>query len=429
MTRISKYTEDAKVIKEINDLKDFFKEKPLKVSDIIDNEGLQYVDLVQEGGGVLGIALLGYTFALEELGIRFFSLAGTSAGAINTALLAAVSKPNEKKSEKILKVLDQTNLFDFIDGGKDAEALVRSISKGSELGMILNAFRFLDDILIRKEKGLNRGTYFFNWLVSVFKKFGIETTGDLIENMNQLPNELLKQNEGRKANLAIIASDITTQTKASFPDMGDLYYKDPLTVNPANYVRASMSIPAFFDPFVINDIPKGKIQVEKWQNIDKAYFFGNIPDEITLVDGGVMSNFPIDIFHVSDRNPTRPTFGVKLGIDRESVKVNNSIIDIVWNSFSAARQMRDHDVILKNQDYINLISNIDDRGIDWLNFNLPEKDKIELFKRGVIAACAFLRNFNWEEYKKIRFNISESCQAIDFKSMQQNYSKAFILKN
>jgi len=49
-------------------------------SDVIDEEGHQYVDLVQEGGGMLGIALVGYTYVLEQMGIRFVSLAGTSAG-------------------------------------------------------------------------------------------------------------------------------------------------------------------------------------------------------------------------------------------------------------------------------------------------------------------------------------------------------------
>ncbi len=51
-----------------------------RFSDIEDAGGHQYVDLVQEGGGVLGIALVGYTYVLENAGIRFFSLAGTSAG-------------------------------------------------------------------------------------------------------------------------------------------------------------------------------------------------------------------------------------------------------------------------------------------------------------------------------------------------------------
>jgi NTE family protein len=33
-----------------------------RFSDIIDNKGNKYVDLVQKGGGVLGVALVGYTY-------------------------------------------------------------------------------------------------------------------------------------------------------------------------------------------------------------------------------------------------------------------------------------------------------------------------------------------------------------------------------
>ena len=40
------------------------------VSDILDAQGHQYVDLVQEGGGVLGIALVGYTYIMEKAGIQ-----------------------------------------------------------------------------------------------------------------------------------------------------------------------------------------------------------------------------------------------------------------------------------------------------------------------------------------------------------------------
>ena len=50
--------------------------------------GNQYVDLVMEGGGVLGIALVGYTYVLEQAGLRFLGIAGTSAGAINAAYFA-----------------------------------------------------------------------------------------------------------------------------------------------------------------------------------------------------------------------------------------------------------------------------------------------------------------------------------------------------
>ncbi len=51
-------------------------------SDILDAEKNQYVNFVQEGGGVWGVALVGYLYALESFGIRFLRIAGTSAGAM-----------------------------------------------------------------------------------------------------------------------------------------------------------------------------------------------------------------------------------------------------------------------------------------------------------------------------------------------------------
>src|SRR5437868_11761036 len=53
------------------------------------------VDLVFEGGGVKGIALVGAVAVLEERGFQFQNLAGTSAGAIVATLLAAGYKAAE----------------------------------------------------------------------------------------------------------------------------------------------------------------------------------------------------------------------------------------------------------------------------------------------------------------------------------------------
>ncbi len=39
-------------------------------SDLLDAEGNQYVEFVQEGGGVWGSALVGYLYGLEIFGIR-----------------------------------------------------------------------------------------------------------------------------------------------------------------------------------------------------------------------------------------------------------------------------------------------------------------------------------------------------------------------
>ena len=77
--------------------------RPFIVSDVLDEEGNQYVNLVQKGGGVLGVALVGYTYILEKMGIRFLRLAGTSAGAINTALMTVIGKKRRSQINPYLK--------------------------------------------------------------------------------------------------------------------------------------------------------------------------------------------------------------------------------------------------------------------------------------------------------------------------------------
>src|SRR6188474_2374182 len=93
----------------VNFLKEKYKDEPFRISDVWDDpkflnpslnlshedECRQYVDLVQEGGGVHGIALSGFTYMLEKMGISFMKMAGTSAGAINTMLLSCLSTKRE----------------------------------------------------------------------------------------------------------------------------------------------------------------------------------------------------------------------------------------------------------------------------------------------------------------------------------------------
>ena len=57
----------------------------------------KFCDLVCEGGGIKGIALLGAIYYLNEQGYEFKKIAGTSAGAIVASLLAVGYKGNELK--------------------------------------------------------------------------------------------------------------------------------------------------------------------------------------------------------------------------------------------------------------------------------------------------------------------------------------------
>ena len=53
---------------------------------------------------------------------------------------------------------------------------------------------------------------------------------------------------------------------------------------------------------------------------------------------------------------------------------------------------------------------IDTGDHNWLNFNMDDKSKIDLFARGAKKAAEFLQEFNWEKYKQIRKGIAEEFQ-------------------
>ncbi len=84
-------------------------------SDLLDHEGNQYIEFVQEGGGVWGSALVGYLYGLEIFGIRFLKVAGTSAGAINTMLIAACKTKEEPKSELLKDILFSSDFSVIMD--------------------------------------------------------------------------------------------------------------------------------------------------------------------------------------------------------------------------------------------------------------------------------------------------------------------------
>ena len=55
-------------------------------------------DLVLEGGGVKGIALAGAALPIAKAGYRFARIAGTSAGAMAGAVLAALQRAGSRST-------------------------------------------------------------------------------------------------------------------------------------------------------------------------------------------------------------------------------------------------------------------------------------------------------------------------------------------
>jgi NTE family protein len=383
--------------------------KDKRYSDIEDADGNQYVDLVQEGGGVLGIALVGYTYILEKAGIRFMSLAGTSAGAINTLLMGGLGRIDEAKSEKILTILSKQDLFDLVDGHKRIRKLIDKAIK-KEKSLVWPIVRAAIPIYraLKNKYGLNPGSFFETWITRELKLNNIHTLKDLEELRKQLPMGLIDVRKNKKvkdmeAKMAIITSDVTTHSKVEFPRMTELYWSDPDNVSPAKLVRASMSVPFFFDPFEVRNIPNaGNENDEKW--IEYAKYFGPVPPSAKFVDGGMLSNFPINVFHRPNGGvPRMPTFGVRLSTFRQKFNPTKSFMAFNGAMINTMRQIFDYDFLLRNPDYKHLICMIDaDQKFNWLDFNMSEEDQIRLFNLGAERAVEFLENFDWENYIEIR---------------------------
>ena len=405
-----KFTENETIISLISQIPE-----GKRYSDIEDAQGLQYVDLVQEGGGVLGIALVGYTYILEQAGIRFMSLAGTSAGAINTMMMAGLGTIDERKSEKVLTIINQQNLFDLLDGPKRVKRLIHKIikkEKGIIWGLIFSALTIYRRL--KRRLGLNPGTYFEAWITAQLKSNEIHTLKDLTALREKLPEGLKNVQSDTniddiKAQLAIITSDITTHTKVEFPKMTELYWSNPEDIAPAKLVRASMSVPFLFEPFQVNHLPnKGRKNDKNW--IEHASYYGPVPPSVKFVDGGLLSNFPINVFHRSDGGiPRMPTFGVRLSTFREDYSRIGSLGNFAGAMISTMRQIFDYDFLLKNPDYKHLICRIDaSEQFNWLDFNMSEEDQIKLFNLGAEKAVEFLNTFDWKAYKKVREDLNKT---------------------
>lgn len=403
----SLFTEDARILALRQEL-DASIRRPgahKRFSDIVDAAGNQYVDLVMEGGGVLGIALVGYTYILESVGIRFLGVGGTSAGSINALLLAALDTREQPRSERIIEHLANLDMYSFVDGDADARDFIRAALSGAgkfklaaKLAQVVDNFQ--DDL------GLCPGGVFQQWMTVVLGGAGIRTLRDLRERMAAVPPGLARRDgtplrDGdADGYLALVTAEVTTETKVELPRMAPLFWDEPDGVSPAEFVRASMSIPFFFHPHRVGNIPQGAEAWERWSEL--AGYTGQLPLECVFVDGGTMSNFPIDLFHQHGTVPSAPTFGVKLGRDRAALQRVDSPTRLLGAIFNAARHCLDFDFIKRNPDYKRLVAEIDTREHHWLDFEMSTEEKVDLFVLGAEEAARFLQKFDWEEYKELR---------------------------
>jgi NTE family protein len=220
-------------------------------------------DLVLEGGGVKGLGTAGVVMGLLDAGWTFPRVAGTSVGAVAAAFAATGADPDTFRG--VLERLD----------------LRRVPDREVPLPLLSESFSLV------ARRGAYAGDWIREWLVRELDGLGVRTFGDLRR------HDSGDDPADHRYRLVVMATDVTNGRLLRLPWDYPRFGLDPDEQLVADAVRMSMSIPFYFRPCTLRNPETG--------------------DVATIVDGGVLSNFPIEIFDRTDGRPPRwPTFGVRL---------------------------------------------------------------------------------------------------------------------
>jgi NTE family protein len=326
-------------------------------------------DLVLEGGGVKGIALVGAVEVLEEHGYSFRRIAGTSAGAIVGALLAA-----EIPAKRLVEIMREVDYKKFQDG---------PFFSGSPR---ISGNPVVKAAAILTQNGAYRGEYLRTWLQELLQEQGKTTFAQMKYTDQQFAPE-----PAEAYKLMVTTSDLGNRCLRYLPWQYEAFGFDRDSQSVVDAVRASMSIPYFYRP-VRWKTPDGRKQ---W-----------------LVDGGMLSNFPITAFDAqSNRTPRWPTFGIKLSGHPEDLQQQlppiRGPVDLAramvstWTAFFdqvhiASPDAQARTIFVRTADIA--------RATD---FNLDEEQQDRLYERGREATEKFLDGWDFEQYIKDHRSPSE----------------------
>lgn len=318
-------------------------------------------DVVLEGGGVKGIALVGALSVLMDAGYTFPRVAGTSAGAIVGALVAA-----GMPAERMKSIMAATDYRRFQD-----ESWLDSLPGGKVISIL-------------KDAGIYEGEYLRSWLAETLGE--VQTFKHLA--LPEDPNSSLPPEQQYR--LVVNVSDVSLGQLVRFPwDYQPKYGLDPNTQRIADAVRASMSIPFFFEPTTLE--------------YDRTESGATKRVRSTLVDGGMLSNFPVDIFDRSDRQAPRwPTFGIKLSSKPEAIaeRFPNDVggpLDLAKAMVTTMTSFRDA-MHINREDVIARTIFVDTLGVKATDFDIDADAQNQLFQNGVTAATKFLQTWDFDRY-------------------------------
>ncbi|MCQ6558175.1 patatin-like phospholipase family protein [Paenibacillus mendelii] len=308
------------------------------------------INAVFEGGGVKGISLVGAVCATEERGIAFHRLAGTSSGSIIAALLAAGYNALEMKD-----IIETTPFRSFLKRG--------GLYRVNVIGPAIRVF---------VKQGLYSGEALMLWMTRLLEEKGVRTFADL-----------------PKDKLRIVASDITNGKLLVLPDDMKNYGLDPMRMPVAAAVRMSTSIPYFFDPVRIRMNERSLLRNGK----KKVWAY--------IVDGGLLSNFPLWMFDTEQRGVDHPiaTIGYQMvGKNETEPRIIRGPVSMFQAMFETMLQAHDERYIEKqNRDRTVKIPTL---GIRTTDFHLSKEESDALFCSGYEAASEFFDEPDCCAFKK-----------------------------
>jgi NTE family protein len=286
-------------------------------------------------------------------------VAGTSAGAITAALVAA-----GYGGQELVAAVEGMPFDRFCD-----EPRLHLLGPVAEVAELLS------------KRGLHSGKFFLEWMREMLAAKGKRTFGDL--------RNPAADNPKQQHLLQVIASDLTAHSLLVLPRDAQLLGIEPDDLDIALAVRMSMSIPIFFDA-VIHPGADGRKHM--------------------IVDGGMLSNFPIWLFDAPPgQAPRVPTFGMLLVAPNQEDPLvaqpppatqhgDGLPSPIGYVKALADTMMQAHDrMYVQQADYARTIT-IPTCGVATTDFAIQPPEVRELIQSGCTTADEFLQTWNFEDY-------------------------------
>ena len=312
-----------------------------------------FCDLAFMGGGVRGIGFVGAVKGLEDSGYRVRRTAGTSAGAIVAALVAAGYSGEEMREE-----MSRLNYLKF--RSKDH----------ANLGLIG------EFVNLRRDYGVYSADYFEEWMHELLVRKGKTTFGDLEGGVDS-------------KKLQLTAADLLSKRLLVLPEDLRLFGIDPSSYSIAKAVRMSMSIPLFYEAFRLKDIDG---------------------IEHLIVDGGLFCNYPIWLLDDGCGKLDVPTLGLKFvdcktNVSKRPRKIFR-LTDYVVQVIDAVMDAQGHGYARvtrgDSERTINVSVCVDGRSVGVTDFGLSDRTADALFDNGYTAAKEFLSGWDFGKWQGLR---------------------------